>query len=233
MVGPEDYDIGGVTVNDVDELLGGSSNQLEGFAKGTGKTKNTIGQQRIDEADARGARSKEEYGRTDRADVYDPYEGMDPTDFGDPEDFATGGRVGMLAGGSVLKTIIKNLAKERGVKPSSLLEMINVKTLPKQIRDKMSPKEIKGFLEKRIEQTENFRDMMESRVKFNQSIQQGKKTGMPDIFDFMDKSFTKGSPVPKNVTEKDVLQMEQMIKNMEMKGRKPNAKGGLAKLLGE
>ena len=228
MVSPEDYDIDGVTVNDVDELLGGSSNQLEGFAKGTGKTKNTIGQQRIDEADARGARSKEEYGRTDRADVYDPYEGMDPTDFGDPEDFATGGRVGMLAGGSVLKTIIKNLAKERGVKPSYLLEMINVKSLPKQIRDKMSPKEIKGFLEKRIEQTENFRDMMESRVKFNQSIQQGKKTGMPDIFDFMDESFTKGSPVPRDVSEADVLQMEQMIKNMKTKGRKLNAKGGLA-----
>jgi hypothetical protein len=233
MISPEDYDIDGVTVNDVDELLGGSSNQLEGFAKGTGKTKNTIGQRRIDEADARGASSKEEYGRTDRADVYDPYEGMDGSDFVDPEDYATGGRVGMLSGGGVMKTIIKNLAKERGVKPSFLLEIINAKSLPKQIRDNMSPKEIKSFLEKRIEQVKNFKEMMSSRVKFNQSIQQGKAlddqgTGMSDIFDFMDQNFTKGSPVPRNVDEADVLQMEQMIKNMEMKDRKLNAKGGLA-----
>ena len=39
-----------------------------------------------------------------------------------------GGRVGMLVGGSVLKTIIKNLAKERGVKPSYLLEISNYKS---------------------------------------------------------------------------------------------------------
>ena len=227
MVSPEDYDIDGVTVNDVDELLGGSSNQLEGFAKGTGKTKNTIGQRRIDEADARGASSK------DRADVYEPYEGMDGSDFADPEDYATGGRVGMLAGGSVLKTIIKNLAKEKGVDPSYLLQISNIKSLPKKVRDKLSPREIKQFLEKRIEQVENFRDMMQSRVKFNQSIQQGKAlddqgAGMSDIFDFMDESFTKGSPVPRDVSEADVLQMEQMIKNMKTKGRKLNAKGGLA-----
>ena len=149
------------------------------------------------------------------------------------EDFATGGRVGMLAGGGVLKTIIINLAKERGVKPSSLLEMINVKSLPKQIRDNMSAKEIKSFLEKRIEQVKNFKEMMESRLKFDKSIQQGKAlddqgTGMSDIFDFMDQSFTKGSPVPRNVDEESILQMEQMIKNMEMKDRKLNAKGGLA-----
>ena len=75
--------------------------------------------------------------------------------------------------------------------------------------------------------------MMESRVKFNQSVQQGKAlddqgTGMSDIFDFMDQNFTKGSPVPRNVDEDSILQMEQMIKNMEMKDRKLNAKGGLA-----
>jgi len=74
---------------------------------------------------------------------------------------------------------------------------------------------------------------MQSRVKFNQSIQQGKAlddqgAGMSDIFDFMDESFTKGSPVPRNVSEENVLQMEQMIKNMKTKGRKLNAKGGLA-----
>ena len=44
----------------------------------------------------------------------------------------------------------------------------------------------------------------------------------------MEKSFTKDSPIPKDVSKTDVLQMEQMIKNMKTKGRKLNAKGGLA-----
>ena len=79
MISPEDYDIDGVTVDDIDEILGGSSNQLEGFAKGTGKTKYTTGQRRIDEADARGASKDESL----RADINDPYEGVDGSDFTD------------------------------------------------------------------------------------------------------------------------------------------------------
>jgi len=93
MVSPEDYDIDGVNVENIDEILGGSSNQLEGFAKGTGKTKNTIGQKRIDEADARGASSTDE---SLRADINDPYKDVDPTDFVEPEDFASGGLAKLL-----------------------------------------------------------------------------------------------------------------------------------------
>jgi len=51
---------------------------------------------------------------------------------------------------------------------------------------------------------------------------------LADLFDYMAENFSKKSAVPRNITEKDLLQMEQMIKNMEMKGRKPNAAGGLA-----
>ena len=93
MVSPEDYDIDGVNVDKIDDILGGSSNQLEGFAKGTGKTKYTTGQRRIDEADARGASTDESL----RADVNDPYADVDGSDFVDPpEDFATGGLAYML-----------------------------------------------------------------------------------------------------------------------------------------
>lgn len=92
MVSPEDYDIDGVNVDQIDDILGGSSNQLEGFAKGTGKTKYTTGQRRIDEADARGASTDESI----RADVNDPYGDIDPTDFVDPEDYAKGGLAGQL-----------------------------------------------------------------------------------------------------------------------------------------
>ena len=79
MVSPEDYDIDGVNVDEIDDILGGSSTDLEGFAKGTGKTKYTTGQRRIDEADARGASKDESL----RADINDPYGDIDPTDFAD------------------------------------------------------------------------------------------------------------------------------------------------------
>ena len=41
------------------------------------------------------------------------------------------------------------------------------------------------------------------------------------------------SPVPAGAGEKDVMMMEQLIKNLQTKGRKENASGGLAGMLGE
>jgi len=41
------------------------------------------------------------------------------------------------------------------------------------------------------------------------------------------------SYVPKNVNEKDIGEMELMIKNRFNKGRKDNAEGGLQTMLGE
>ena len=73
MVGEDDYDVDGIVLDDVDEVLGGSATKLEGFAKGTGEEKYTIGQKRIDEAEALG----------ERADENIPYKDMDPTDFAD------------------------------------------------------------------------------------------------------------------------------------------------------
>ena len=92
-------------------------------------------------------------------------------------------------------------------------------------------------LDKRLEQVKNFKDMMETKLNFNKSIEQGKAlddkgTGMSEIFDYMDKSFSKGNPIPRSVDEKSVIEMEQMIKNMEMKDRKLNAQGGLNYLMG-
>tara|TARA_R100000700_G_scaffold27514_1_gene34321 strand:- start:56 stop:3073 length:3018 start_codon:yes stop_codon:yes gene_type:complete len=71
--GPEmdDFDVDFETVEDVDDILGGNATKLEGFAKGTEKTKYTKGQKAIDEAEALG----------ERADEYVPYKDMDPTDF--------------------------------------------------------------------------------------------------------------------------------------------------------
>ena len=220
--GNTDFD--GETLESMEDILSSDVRVMEEFTKGKKfkyKEKNYAGESKVGQA---------EVAAENRADAFREQEAMDAID---GEDFATGGRVGMLVGGGVLKTIIQNLAKERGVTPTYLLEMTNFKTLPKRIRDKMSPKEIEGFVNNRIEQVENIKEMIESRLRFNQSIQQGKSlddqgTGMSDIFDFMEKNFTKDSPIPKDVSKTDVLQMEQMIKNMKTKGRKLNAKGGLA-----
>jgi len=74
-----DYDVDYNKVKDLDDLLGGNSTKLEGFAKGTNKEKYTKGQRAVNEADS-------------RADVY---EGPD-IDMSDYEDFAKGGLAYML-----------------------------------------------------------------------------------------------------------------------------------------
>ena len=53
-VGPEgdDFDVDFEVVDDVEQILGGDSTKLEGFAKGTKKDKYTIGQRNIDAAEA-------------------------------------------------------------------------------------------------------------------------------------------------------------------------------------
>ena len=57
--GPEmdDYDVDGVVVDDIDDILGGNATELEGYAKGTGESKYTKGQKQIDMADAEGTRA--------------------------------------------------------------------------------------------------------------------------------------------------------------------------------
>ena len=166
-------------------------------------------------------------------------------------DNAEGGRIGFSVGGAkaglvgfqALRDLIRNLAKERGMQGSDILKLMNYKNLASAIKSKFSKKDFDKFKleiqKSKIEQLENFKGMFESKVKFNQSIKQGKAlddggTGMSDIFSYMDESFSKRSPVPRNVNEEDVLSMEQLIKNQTIKddSRKLNAQGGLNYLMG-
>ena len=75
--GPEldDVDVDYDTVKDIDDIVGGNSTELEGFAKGTGETKYTKGQKAVDEADARS-----QYSGQERAD-FDGGPEIDPTDY--------------------------------------------------------------------------------------------------------------------------------------------------------
>jgi len=86
--GPEldDYDVDGEIVDDIEDILGGNSTQLEGYAKGTGEVKYTKGQYQIDRAEA----------MAERADDVTPYKDVDPTDFVDPDEFAKGGLATMF-----------------------------------------------------------------------------------------------------------------------------------------
>ena len=226
-LGPEDYDTEPFFVDDLDELTTIDVAEMEKYATGkvTKTVKDAFGQETglkkgtHDHAMAVGRAENE-------ADVLRDAGLLD-------EDLATGGRVGLLSGGGALKALLKNLAKERGMSGSEMLAVMNYKALPSKIRNLMTKKQFEELKNARLRGVENFRDMMQTKLDFDKSIKAGKAVderniGLSDLFDYLEESFSKKSAVPKNITEKDILEMEQMIKNMEMRGRKPNAAGGLA-----
>ena len=163
---------------------------------------------------------------------YGPYEKY----MGEPDDFASGGRVGLLSGGGLkggglLRVILQNLAEQYGKKPSELLAVTNYKSLPPEVRKFLTKEQFqaikKDMQEMRVEQFKNLRDMVENRQQFDRSREALKKMGM-DISDtilpMMDQA-----PVPGGTTANDLLMMEQIIKNLQMKDRKLNASGGISR----
>ena len=157
---------------------------------------------------------------------------------------ADGGRVGLLSGGGILRTIISNLAKSRNIKPSEYLKATNYKALPdsaKRIISKEDFLKLKSDMtEKRIEMMENIRDMIETRQGFEKSkadLAAGMNQASPGYGDeavkmmFPENKFP--SPVPTGSTKDDVMMMEQLIKNLKTKDRQLNASGGVAYMLGE
>ena len=173
----------------------------------------------------------------------DRYTGPDPEDYID--DMASGGIAG-YSGGGIVKAIIKNLAKQKGIRPSDYLKAANYKALPPEVKRLMGEEEFnrikQQLMEGRTQMVENMRDMVRSRLDFNERKKEfrdamakvGGKGLADDIIEktLSDKQF--GSVVPKSVTEQDFLEIEQMIKNMQTKdGRKMNASGGIASMLGE
>jgi len=157
---------------------------------------------------------------------------------------AEGGRIPFVFGGGIFKAVIQNLAKEKGVSPSEYLRIANYKALPDSVKRFMSEAEFLKLKEtmtgKRIEMVENVRDMIQSRLAFNKSkadLAASMNKASPGYGDAAVKMmFPEGSfksPVPAGAGEKDVMMMEQLIKNLQTKGRKENASGGLAGMLGE
>jgi hypothetical protein len=151
---------------------------------------------------------------------------------------AEGGRVPMIFGGGIFKAIIKNLAKSRGVNPSYYLKVTNYKSLPNNAKKYISKVEYDKMREGRIAMFENLVEMAKSKQGYERSVKnlsdEFTKKGLKgdEFVDMMFKDQFK-SPVPSGVTDAQILVGEQLLKNLKMKGRKPNASGGLANLLGE
>ena len=157
---------------------------------------------------------------------------------------AEGGRIPFVFGGGVMKVILQNLAKERGVSPVEYLRITNYKSLPDAAKRVMSQSEFLKLKEEmtgnRVEMVENIRDMILSRQGFEKSkadLAASMNKAAPGYGDeavkmmFPEGSFK--SPVPTGTTKDDVMMMEQLIKNLKTKDREVNASGGLAGMLGE
>ena len=243
MDGPDDY-VTEVTDNTVTDTKNLTSDLTKVKLYAKGQKKPTIKEMMIEKNRKEMLKQAEENPSQYAADRYTGPE-PDSDYIDDINDMASGGIAG-YSGGGIVKTIIKNLAKEKGIRPSEYLKAANYKALPSGVRRVMSEAEFnrikKQMLEGRMQMVEYMRDMVKSRLDFNQSkkefrdsmAQIGGKGMADDIIEktLSDKQF--GSVVPESVTEQDLLEVEQMIKNMQTKdGRKMNASGGIASMLGE
>jgi len=199
----------------LDEMLEGTTRKMEEYTTGK-KTKISAGEFEVGRAEAEAERLAEA-----------------AAEAGD--DFASGGRVGLLRGGGVIRVMLKKIAEQMGRKPSELLAVTNYKSLPAKVKQFLTKEQFelikKDMRSRRVEQFENLRDMVKSRQEFDKSAEALKKMGM-DISDTMSPIMNKGV-TPGGTTADDLLMMEQVIKNLRMKDRKLNASGGLAGMLGE
>ena len=157
---------------------------------------------------------------------------------------ADGGRVGLLSGGGILRTILTNLAKDKGISPSEYLRLTNYKALPNEAKRIMSKDEFlklkADMTEKRIQLMDTVKNMIVTRQGFEKSkadLAAGMNQASPGYGDkavkmmFPEDKFP--SPVPTGSTKDDVMMMEQLIKNLKTKDRQLNASGGVAYMLGE
>jgi len=238
--GPDDYDIefdGENFVRSVDDLQSDTS-KLKEVATGKKQTLSEF----VNSKKKKDKVKLINEDQVEQAEYLEQKYGPGPED---TDDFASGGLAG-YSGGGIVRAIIKNLAKERGINPSDYLKIANYKALPPEAKRIMSEAEFnrikQRLMEARMQVIENIRDMVKGRLDFNKSKEEFRKSmgdyGMKGMADDLiektlsDKQFE--SVVPKSVTERDFLEIEQMIKNMQTKdGRKMNASGGLAGMLGQ
>ena len=119
------------------------------------------------------------------------------------------------------------------MKPYEYIRSTSYKSLPSEVKMYMSPEDFARLKSGQEQLYSNYIDMAKTRLNFQKEIEGGKKTPARELFEGMEKTMDEQSYVPKNVNEKDIGEMELMVKNRFNKGRKDNAKGGLQTMLGE
>ena len=179
-------------------------------------------------------------------------------------DFAEGGRAkmylggGLLRGKSFLKQLTKNMAKEKDMKPSFMLRVLNPKSYQRALESAkgsgmydrrtgiLQSDKIKNVIEdvkkSRLDQLTRYKEMAESSKETAKNLSDFKKAAKEagatdEIAESMAKNLDQmfDGPIQKDATDEVILELEQMIKNMTIKNtnRLTNANGGIARLLGE
>jgi len=146
---------------------------------------------------------------------------------------ADGGRIGMLAGGGILKAVLKNSADAKGMTVRDFIMAMNPKSIPSNIKNLISKVDLEELQAGYKEYYENISDMMKTRFNFQKNIEGGKTTPAKELFQDLEKTMDKQSFVPKTVTQDDIAKTELMIKNKFFGKRKTNAFGGIQTMLGE
>jgi hypothetical protein len=145
---------------------------------------------------------------------------------------AEGGRIG-FSGGGIFRAIIAKAAANAGKTPYEFIKKTGYKSLPSRIKMFISKSDYEQLKFGQEEMYNNYVDMAKTRKEFQDQIKIGKTTPAKGMFEAAEKIMDEQSYVPKTVTNKDIAEMELMVKNRFQKGRKDNAQGGLQTMLGE
>jgi predicted GNAT family acetyltransferase len=179
----------------------------------------------------------------------------------DYDDFASGGRVPMFLGGGftagkgLLRQILRHHEKTgtTGLKGSEMLKLINPKQfnemlnrpegIPSIAREmiKKYKKEMKadriravdhslGLAKKMKKGKINIAEMKEQAIKDLVEKKGLDKKMVEDLIDIFGAQKIKELP---KITDEGILELETILKNLSTEGRKLNASGGVARLLGE
>jgi hypothetical protein len=148
---------------------------------------------------------------------------------------AEGGRVPFLKGGGGIKNLMK-WWKARRTKEGISGSVWPARISPDMLKY-MSAGEKATYKDLRIQWAETILDGLKKDKELIEHLGKTKKMEDPGL-DFMmgkfKESFDETGRLGKYVDiDKDIMNMEMILKNMKMKGRKPNASGGLAYMLGE
>ena len=145
---------------------------------------------------------------------------------------AEGGRIG-FSGGGIFRAIIARSAAKAGMKPYEYIKSTSYKSLPPEVKMFLSAEDFARLKSGQQDMYTNYIDMAKTRKNFQEQVEGGKTTPARELFEGMEKTMDEQSYVPKTVTDKDIAEMELMVKNRFNKGRKDNAEGGLQTMLGE